>query len=131
MKPQLAAGARRQEVYWRTMSSIDVNVFNELKDATGAEFIRELIHAFLEDAPAQIALLRSALAAGDFDSFRRAAHTLKSNAATFGAVQFTELARELEIFGRDKNPEVGDRLDVLQEAFDHVKTDLNRMDQSQ
>lgn len=113
------------------MSSIDVNVFNELKDATGAEFIRELIHAFLEDAPVQIALLRSALAAGDFDSFRRAAHTLKSNAATFGAVQFTELARELEIFGRDKNPDVGDRLDVLQEAFDHVKTDLKRMDQSQ
>jgi hypothetical protein len=32
---------------------------------------------------------------------RRAAHTLKSNGATFGATRFSELFRELEVRGRD------------------------------
>ena len=109
------------------MSSIDLKVFNELKDATGADFIGELVQAFLEDAPAQIAQMQSALGGHDAESFRRAAHTLKSNAATFGATDLSGLARELEMLGRENNLAVGNRLQVLEEAFDQVKNQLNEL----
>ena len=98
-----------------------------MKDATGADFIGELVQAFLEDAPTQIAQMQSALTGQDAESFRRAAHTLKSNAATFGATDLSGLARELEMLGREKNLEVGNRLQVLEEAFDQVKNQLNEL----
>ena len=42
-----------------------------------------------------------ALAAGDAERFRRAAHSLKSNSNTFGALALGALARELELGGLD------------------------------
>jgi two-component system, sensor histidine kinase and response regulator len=62
----------------------------------GWAFVRELIDAFLEDAPTQLTALRSALEQGDAETARRAAHTLKSNAATFGASSLADVCRELE-----------------------------------
>jgi PAS domain S-box-containing protein len=58
--------------------------------------VRELIDAFLEDAPTEIATLRTAIERGDADDARRLAHTLKSNGATFGAHTVSKLCRELE-----------------------------------
>ena len=65
---------------------IDRAIFAELQDSAGAEFVTELVGTFLEDAPALIVELRSARAAADADRFRRAAHSLKSNGNTFGAM---------------------------------------------
>lgn len=77
-------------------SSIDLATFKELQDAAGADFAKELVDTFLEDAPSMLAQLRTALAAGDADAFRRAAHSLKSNGLTFGALALGQAARELE-----------------------------------
>jgi PAS domain S-box-containing protein len=66
----------------------------------GREAVAELAGAFLEDADAQMATLRGAVARGDAQEAGRAAHTLKSNGATFGAEPFSELCRELEALGR-------------------------------
>jgi PAS domain S-box-containing protein len=62
--------------------------------------VRELVDTFLEDADTQMATLRGAVERGDADTARRAAHTLKSNGATFGAGPFAELCRKLEELGR-------------------------------
>ena len=64
--------------------------------AEGWAFVRELIDTFLEEAPAQLATLRSAVEQGEAGEARLAAHTLKSNAATFGAISLTDVCRELE-----------------------------------
>jgi PAS domain S-box-containing protein len=66
----------------------------------GREAVASLIDAFLDDGAAQMATLRAAVERGDADEAHRAAHTLKSNAATFGARSFSELCRELEALGR-------------------------------
>ena len=79
--------------------AIDDAAFAELQDAAGAEFVRELVDTFLEEAPRMLDELRAAAAAGRVDAFRRAAHSLKSNANTFGAVVLGGLARELELNG--------------------------------
>jgi HPt (histidine-containing phosphotransfer) domain-containing protein len=109
------------------MSKIDLNTFNVLKETTGADFIGELIEAFLEDAPNLIAQLHTALASQDADSFRRAAHSMKSNAATFGAMELSALCKELETFGRDKNLQIGNRLEMLEESFRQVAEQLEAL----
>ena len=83
---------------------IDPAVYAELKATTGPEFVVELVNTFLDEAPAMLAELRSARTAGDADRFRRAAHSLKSNANTFGALRLAALARELELKGLDAEP---------------------------
>ena len=60
------------------MPIIDEKTFDELKQMSGAEFINELIDTFLEDSPKLIEEMESALKANNVDSFRRAAHSLKS-----------------------------------------------------
>jgi HPt (histidine-containing phosphotransfer) domain-containing protein len=78
---------------------IDPATFEALKATTGAEFALELVDTFLEEAPAMLDDLRRALAASDADAFRRAAHSLKSNSYTFGALTLGAMARELELTG--------------------------------
>jgi HPt (histidine-containing phosphotransfer) domain-containing protein len=70
----------------------------ELEQVVGdAAFVAELIDEFLAGLPTQRAALRAAMAADDTEQVHRLAHTLKSNAATFGGVAFAEACRELEL----------------------------------
>ena len=109
------------------MPVLDINTFNALKESVGADFVDELMHTFFEDANTQMLVMNSALASNDAETFRRAAHSLKSNSATFGATDLTALARELEMMGRDNNLAVGNRLELLKEAFDQVKIQLSEL----
>ena len=110
------------------MPVIDEKTFDELKQMSGAEFINELIDTFLEDSPKIIEEMGSAVEANNADSFRRAAHSLKSNAATFGASELFVLAKELEMLGKEnKLNETGDRLRVLEETYESVRKELNEL----
>ncbi len=83
---------------------IDLAVYSELQATTGSEFAVELVDTFLEEAPGMLAELRNARADGNDERFRRAAHSVKSNANTFGAVSLAAQARELELRGLDADP---------------------------
>ena len=109
------------------MPLIDQATFNELKQMSGADFINELIDAFLDDAPTMIQNMHIALDTKDVESFRRNAHSLKSNANTFGATELGALAKELEIMGKENNLEIGNRLEVLNEMFGRVAEELRGM----
>lgn len=82
-----------------TEPTIDPHAFDELQATAGADFVAELVDTFAEEAPTLVDELRSALAAGSAERFRRAAHSLKSNGTTFGAVRLAALARTLELGG--------------------------------
>jgi PAS domain S-box-containing protein len=69
-------------------------------DGEGWAAVRELLGAFLGDAPTEIATLHSAVERDDAEEARRLAHNLKSNSATFGAQTLSELCRKLEALGR-------------------------------
>lgn len=109
------------------MPVIDQATFEELKQMSGEDFINELIDAFLEDAPDMLANMKSALEAKDVESFRRNAHSLKSNANTFGAPELGELAKELEFMAKENNLDIGNRLEVLKEAYEKVAEELEGM----
>ena len=80
-------------------TTIDGETFAALREATGDDFVRELVDTFLAEAPSMLADLRDALARDDADRFRRASHSLKSNANTFGALALGMLAKDLELTG--------------------------------
>lgn len=80
-------------------AALDPAAYAELQSAMGAEFAAELLETFLAEAPAMLAELRRAAAAGDVDGFRRAAHSIKSNAGLFGATALADMARDMELGG--------------------------------
>jgi HPt (histidine-containing phosphotransfer) domain-containing protein len=71
---------------------LDPAALEGLREIGGDAFFADLVATFLADAPPLLAALRGS----DAEEVRRAAHTLKSNGATFGATRFSELCRELE-----------------------------------
>ena len=100
-------------------SEIDLSTFDELKQMSGEDFINELLDTFLDDAPKLIDQLKSALDAKDVELVRRAAHSLKSNAATFGAQRLSDLAKHLEMLAKEDNlahPH-GNGLNALEQAY--------------
>ena len=97
-----------------TRRAIDRSVLDELRDNAGADFVADLARTFAEDAPRMLTTLRESRAAGDAVAFRRAAHSLKSNATTFGALPLADLARALE-HGELSGVEPG-ALDALEDA---------------
>jgi len=77
---------------------IDRRILDRLLESTGGDerFVADLIQQFLTDAPELLAAARAGLERGAAEDVRRAAHTLKSNAATFGAERLAARSRELE-----------------------------------
>ena len=109
------------------MPTIDPATFEELKQMSGGDFINELIDAFLEDVPNMLNNMQLALDTNDIESFRRNAHSLKSNANTFGAVELASLAKELELMAKENNLNIGNRLDVLKDTFASAAEELKGM----
>jgi signal transduction histidine kinase/DNA-binding response OmpR family regulator len=90
-----AAAARESGV---ARPPVDASVLDRLAESMGGDdaFVNELIEQFVTDSPALVAAARRGLEAGDADEVRRAAHTLKSNAATFGANELADRSSRLE-----------------------------------
>jgi histidine phosphotransfer protein HptB len=111
-----------------TAGTIDRATFEALKKTTGADFVDELVDTFLQEAPTMLDDLRRGLAAKDADKFRRAAHSLKSNSNTFGALTLGAMARELELGGLVKVIESdGQPLDALAEEYSRVAAALTEL----
>ncbi len=94
----------------------------------GADFMQELVTAYLEDTPAQLELLAKALSGGDTEGFRRAAHTIKSTSLNFGAQGFAAQAKALEERGRLGELEgTQPQIDELNASFNRVRLALKGM----
>ena len=77
---------------------LDEAALANLREMTGDDpaFLAEIIDTYVADAGDLLATMREAVCAGDALELRRAAHSLKSNSATFGATALAALCRELE-----------------------------------
>jgi HPt (histidine-containing phosphotransfer) domain-containing protein len=107
---------------------IDLAIFENLKVMMGSDFIGELIDAFFEEAPVLIIQVEGALAVGDAETFRRAAHSLKSSSASFGAMDLSALAKELELVGKEGNlVGVAEKVTQLKEEYVSVHDTLEAL----
>ena len=104
---------------------IDAATFAALQSSVGDDFMRELIQTFLDDSPQLIAEMKRALAAQDAETFRRAAHSLKSNSANFGATTLTAQAKALEMMARANDLQgAQEKIETLEQTFDAVRDAL-------
>ena len=75
----------------------DLDTLQELKQIMGSEF-HTLLQSFASDSALRIRLIQDAVAAGDGDALRRAAHSFKGSSGNMGARQLAELCRQIEQF---------------------------------
>jgi HPt (histidine-containing phosphotransfer) domain-containing protein len=85
-----------------TAEIINDPTFARLLDSVGGdtEFLGELMETYFSNTVTLFASMRHAVAAGDAAELRRAAHSLKSNSADFGALTLAALCKELEEMGK-------------------------------
>jgi len=109
---------------------IDPQKFAEFRETMGADFIGEVLAVFNEDAPKLLQRMQKALDGNDPELFRRSAHSLKSNSAAFGAVTLTELARELEMLGKEgRLAGARDKVAMAAAEFQRVQQALKELTQ--
>jgi HPt (histidine-containing phosphotransfer) domain-containing protein len=97
----------------------DPSVFRGLCSELGNEDAAEVLQAFLDDTPRKMAVMTSE--ATDRPSIKRAAHSIKSSAATFGFTKLSALARDIEagIEGMSA-PQLDDCVGTLCRAFEQT-----------
>lgn len=106
-------------------SEISLTVIKELKETVGADFIVELVDTYAEETPKLFTELRTALAEKNCETFRRAAHSIKSTSNSLGALKFGELAKELEYMGRDGDlSNAPKKVDFLAAVYNDVEKNL-------
>lgn len=107
---------------------IDQDIFDRLKDLVGDDFFSKLVKTFLEKAPGSLVEMGQALQNDDAETFRRSAHSLKSNAASFGVMQLASSARELENLGCDgRVDEVKSKLPQIEIAYQEAAEALRAL----
>ncbi len=82
--------------------TIDRGTFDRFFDSLGrdVEFLNEVVEEFLTSSPGLFDSMQQAIAAGEAPALQRAAHSLKTGSATFGALLFSAQCKELEYTGK-------------------------------
>ncbi|MCJ7710997.1 MAG: Hpt domain-containing protein [Chloroflexi bacterium] len=107
--------------------TLDRVALAELLETVGGdqEFLVELIETYLGDSPILLVDLRDGLTAGDAAAVRRAAHTLKSTSASFGATRLATTCREIEAAaGAEGLGALGPRVEEAAAEFEAVAAAL-------
>ncbi len=111
-----------------TASVIDTHTLQQLIDSTDLEFVKDLAATFLDDTPTQIREMRQSLQNREMEIFVRAAHSLKSTSANFGALGLSERAKDLEHQGRSGDLDgIWERLDSLVKEYERVEAELKAL----
>jgi PAS domain S-box-containing protein len=114
----------------RSARVLDPPALERLMQTIGDDLglLATLIDTFLRDVPRLVDGARQGLEQGQADEVRRAAHTLKSNGATFGAMRLSELSHELEALARSGILEgTADLLARIEGEYESVRIALETM----
>jgi HPt (histidine-containing phosphotransfer) domain-containing protein len=96
--PQLPAEGPEPQGQASSTDALDTRALERLVKITGdaAGLLAGLIDTFLEDVPRLLGDAKRGLRQEQAEEVRRAAHTLKSTGATFGATRLSDMSRSLE-----------------------------------
>ena len=87
-----------------------LNQVRELDASGGMTLVGRILRAYLASSAASVEQVEQAVAVGDADALRSAAHSLKSSSANVGAQTLSELFRQLELLGREGRPQEAEAL---------------------
>ena len=117
-----------------TMKVIDTRHLDQLKDLIGGsqESLNELVETFLIEGDEIIADMNESVSNQDLDLLRRSAHSFKSSAQDFGALDLSRLSASLESHCKAQWP-VDDieQIKRINEAFQSAATELREFLASQ
>jgi PAS domain S-box-containing protein len=96
---------------------LELRILEELKEMTGddTDVLGEVIDSYLEDTPQLLSQISQALESQDAKLLQRSAHTLKSSSASLGALNLSDLCREIEILG--KTEKVAEATSLVSQAL--------------
>ena len=107
---------------------IDDAAFAATLEMVGGDlaFVGELVGEYRTDGAVRVADMRAALAAGQAEDLRRAAHTLKGSSASLGALDLADACRSVEGRARDGELDgLGPDVDAIATEFDAVVAGLD------
>lgn len=111
--------------------TFDPSVFNKYREFMGDEtdaFVADIIQTFLVSAPKALGEMYSLLKAEKRRDFVRAAHTLKSNAATVGANALRDWCEKMELQGGElATPAAQNMLEQAGQAYIQVEGELKKL----
>ncbi len=97
----------------------DKAIFMTLRSELGEEETVEVLEVFLSDTARKLEIMTSAMQ--DRSTIKRESHSIKSSAATFGFVEFSAFAREIECNIEYLSPSlVPEFVKTLGDAFERV-----------
>jgi len=111
---------------------LDSSALDRLREMVGGDeaFLIELIQTFLEDAPQDLTRMRQALESQDAALLRRAAHSLKSNSAEFGASALHQMCKQMEKMGKQGIFDgAAERVSEIESEYERVKKALRAVSQ--
>ena len=97
MDNPIGASERQEPVL--TPNALDAII--EMIGIDDPEVVLDLIDTFLADSQRQVDEMRNSMASGDFKTLHRAAHSMKSSSATFGAMVLSRYCQGLEQSARN------------------------------
>jgi CheY-like chemotaxis protein len=110
---------------------IDASALKRLRDTLGKQvdiLLPTLVKSFIDDGNRLLDEASRALQQKNAQDLRRAAHTLKSNGATFGATMLSALAKQLEQLGREGQFEgAAELIERAGREFVKAKTELEKL----
>ena len=127
LKEMLARHLGPMEVGAAVEGLLDAEAVESLRQGLAAipGGVAQVVAAYLEDGERALAELRGAIEAGDAERLYRAAHGLKSQSATVGALALSELSRELEDTGRAGGLDgVAERVAAVAAEFERTRPAL-------
>jgi CheY-like chemotaxis protein/HPt (histidine-containing phosphotransfer) domain-containing protein len=112
-----ATDAAPAEINWATLDDL-----RALQEPGEPDFVQETIGLYLSDTPALLDTLRQAASQGDTGALRVAAHTLKGNSNSLGAIRMGAISLALEKIGRSGALDGAEALiDLLEREFERVR----------
>jgi len=109
---------------------IDLRKIKELKklvDDDHPHFLIELLEDYMNNSEENLKAIRYAIQAKDTVTVVKTAHTLRGASSNIGAVNMTELSKQLEQLGREKTLEGAvELINRLEVEFVEVKSELEK-----
>ncbi len=100
----------------------------ELDPSGGNKLVRQILRVYLDTSGAGMREVERAIAAGDADPLRCAAHALKSSSANVGATVLSDLFKQLEALGRKATLEGAPALlDTVRLEYSRVSDEINAL----
>ncbi|MBF0590343.1 MAG: response regulator, partial [Magnetococcales bacterium] len=128
--PEQPSTERRQDANQYPL--LDHATLEELRQVMAVieDGFKNLLYTYLQETPKHLETLERCGPQGDHDSFHRAAHSLKSNSGSLGAVRLAKLGQTLEQFGKTGCSHVAEVSAYLQQtrrAFEETEPLLSAL----